>query len=232
VSLQNPLEIVNALLEKAGLSSDKRVQKALDVAQKAHAEQKRGDEAYINHILRATAFLLETGAADANSVCSILLHDSVEDQAEKLVEMSGGATQNENVREAAFAYLEREFGSRVRDNVFAATNPEKKVEYPEDLSPDEIDSIKISEYTRHLKEVIEDPIVCLIKLSDFSDNGMKTESLTPWLARKYAQVYDIFRERINRPDVPIYLSEKRNDIQARLTACEVCAERKAPQAFI
>jgi len=94
----------------------RRLARALGLAARLHAADRRGREPYVNHLLRvAIRIISHYGVRDADVACAALLHDAVEDHA---AELAGGG------REAALAALAAEFGPRVADLVGAVTNPE------------------------------------------------------------------------------------------------------------
>src|SRR5579859_7570643 len=76
-----------------------RLDRALDLAGRLHAADRREREPYVNHLLRvAIRIMSHYGVRDADVTCAALLHDAVEDHAAELAGGSGG-------REAALGAL-------------------------------------------------------------------------------------------------------------------------------
>src|SRR5579862_2140353 len=92
-----------------------RLNRALELAGRLHAGDRREREPYVNHLLRvAIRIMSHYSVRDADVACAALLHDAVEDHAQ---ELAGGD------RDAALAVLAAEFGPRVAGLVGAVTNP-------------------------------------------------------------------------------------------------------------
>ena len=93
-----PLHAITALHGEAGLrerfaieiasfpDGDRlRVERALELAARLHAGDRRQREPYVNHLLRvAIRIITYYGVRDADVICAALLHDAVEDHAEQL----------------------------------------------------------------------------------------------------------------------------------------------------
>jgi len=95
----------------------RRMQGALDLAARLHADDRRDREPYVNHLLRvAIRIMSHYRVRDADVVCAALLHDAVEDHP---AELAGGQAD----QQAALAVLATEFGPRVAGLVGAVTNP-------------------------------------------------------------------------------------------------------------
>src|ERR1700727_1530038 len=94
-----------------------RMERALDLAARLHADDRRDREPYVNHLLRvAIRIMSHYGVHDADVVCAALLHDSVEDHAAGLAP--------DGQPDSALTELGRRFGPRVDGLVAAVTNPE------------------------------------------------------------------------------------------------------------
>ena len=179
-------------IEIAGLacSDQQRLGRALDLAARLHATDRRQREPYLNHLLRvAIRISCYYQVTDPDVICAALLHDAVEDHAG---ELSGGAGQP-----AALAVLAQEFGSRVADLVRAVTNP--------DYEPGRD---RHEQYREHVLASLDaDPWARVIKASDFTDNGVglihTTGPKVAELAAKYAPLVPVLRELIARPDTPL-----------------------------
>ena len=166
-----------------------RLNRALDLAARLHAADRREREPYVNHLLRvAIRVMSHYGVRDADVACAALLHDAVEDHA---AELAGGG------REAALAALAAGFGPRVAELVGAVTNPE----YAPGRDPHE-------QYREHVEESLRgNPWARVIKASDFTDNGVglihSTGPRLRKLAGKYAPLVPVLRELIALPDTPL-----------------------------
>jgi len=169
-----------------------RLERALDLAARLHAADRREREPYLNHLLRvAIRIMSHYGVRDPDVICAALLHDSVEDHPAGLTG-SGHADQ-----QAALAALAGEFGPRVAELVGAVTNPE----YAPDRDPHE-------QYREHVAESLRGcPWARVIKASDFTDNGVglihTTGPRMRRLADKYAPLVPVLQDLIARPDTPL-----------------------------
>jgi (p)ppGpp synthase/HD superfamily hydrolase len=198
--------------EIAALPSGGRrtLERALALATEVHLGQRRAREPYLNHVLRvAIRIIREYRIADTEVLAAALLHDSVEDQPERL---AGGADSRQP-RTAALSRLAADFGARTAQLVAAVTNPE----YSPGRGHDE-------QYLEHLVESLaRDPWARVIKASDFTDNGVGITQLeggrAARLARKYRPLVPVLRELLARPDTPLDASTKRR-INAQLDVAE------------
>jgi hypothetical protein len=167
-----------------------RINRALDLAARVHAHDRRQREPYLNHPLRvAIRIISHFGVRDPDVVCAALLHDAVEDHAEELAPHGS--------QQSAIAVLARQFGNRVADLVASVTNP-----------PDEPGRDRHEQYREHVVASLEvNPWARVIKASDFTDNGVglihTTGAKMETLAAKYAPVVPILRDLIGRPDTPL-----------------------------
>src|ERR1700678_4436371 len=92
-----------------------RLDRALGLAARLHADDSRQREPYLNHLLRvAVRIITYYGVRDTDVITAALLHDAVEDHA---ADLAGGG------QGAALAVLAEEFGPRVAELVGAVTNP-------------------------------------------------------------------------------------------------------------
>jgi hypothetical protein len=176
----------------------RRLERALDLAARLHAADRRDREPYINHLLRVAIRIMSHYAVhDADVICAALLHDTVEDHPEELAGRAGSAGGALADRQAALAALAAEFGPRVAGLVGAVSNPE----YAADRDAHE-------QYREHVAESLRDcPWARVIKVSDFADNGAglihTTGPKLRRLAGKYAPLVPVLRELITRPDTPL-----------------------------
>ena len=169
----------------------RRLERALDLASRLHAGDRRDTEPYVNHLLRvAIRIMSHYGVHDTDVVCAALLHDAVEDHG---AELTGGTAD----QQAALAVLAAEFGPRVAELVGVVTNPP----YAPDRDQDE-------QYREHVADGLQDnPWARVIKASDFTDNGVglihTTGPRLHRLAGKYAPLVPVLRDLIARPDTPL-----------------------------
>lgn len=167
-----------------------RLEAALDLAGTLHEGQRRVREPYVNHLLRVAIRIIHYyGVRDADVIVAALLHDSAEDQAERLAGVAD--------TDLALARLEELFGSRVAGLVESVTNPE----YTTDRSEHE-------QYREHVADSLErDPWARVIKVSDFTDNGVGVIHTTGPKVRssatKYRPLIPVFRDLVTRPDTPL-----------------------------
>jgi len=169
----------------------RRMERARDLAARLHADDRREQEPYVNHLLRvAIRIMSHYRVRDADVVCAALLHDAVEDHATDLAGAGAGQA-------AALAVLAAEFGPRVAGLVGAVTNPP----YAPGRDQDE-------QYREHVADSLQDnPWARVIKASDFTDNGVglihTTGPRLQRLAAKYAPLVPVLRELVARPDTPL-----------------------------
>ena len=169
-----------------------RLNRALDVAARLHAHDRREQEPYLNHLLRvAIRTMSHYDVHDTDVICAALLHDAVEDHA---AEIAGTPAAGQ---EAALDTLDAGFGPRVAELVAAVTNPQ----YAADRDAYE-------QYREHVAASLRRcPWARVIKASDFADNGVglihNTGPRLRKLAGKYAPLVPILRELIELPDTPL-----------------------------
>jgi hypothetical protein len=172
-----------------------RLRRALELAARLHAADRRQREPYVNHLLRvATRIICYYGVRDADVVCAALLHDAVEDHA---AEIGGDGSQ-----QAALAVLADEFGPRVAELVGAVSNP-----------PYEPGRDRHEQYREHVAASLAAcPWARVIKASDFTDNGVglihTTGPRLEKLAAKYAPLVPVLAGLIARPDTPLSAEAK------------------------
>lgn len=211
--LAMPLHEITAQLGEAGLRerfaleiasfpepSRPRLARALELAGRLHAADRRQNEPYVNHLLRvAIRISHHYQVRDADVVCAALLHDAVEDHAAELAADGSQA--------AALAALGAQFGARVAGLVGSVTNPA----YEPGRSAHE-------QYREHVAASLAvSPWARVIKASDFVDNGVglsyTSGPAVARLARKYAPLVPVLAELIARPDTPL-----KQDVKARILA--------------
>lgn len=156
-----------------------RVLLAKRISLLAHKDQEdRPDsQPYVNHPLQVALTLHQKfGVKDQNLLIAALLHDSIEDQAEKILEITGGAPSAEaHVKTAALNQIQAVFGERVRSLVSHLTNPDFDAHAETMIARGDTRSskeIKRELYKEHFLEIFDnDPYAFMIKLSDFAQNA-------------------------------------------------------------
>jgi (p)ppGpp synthase/HD superfamily hydrolase len=195
----------------AGISTA-HLDEAIALAAWAHRGKrrlKRGDlprTAYIEHPLRNAARVLRWGVVREPVVLACVLHDTVEDHAFELAADLSAPTPDEGAaREIVFAHYAEAFGERTSTLVRAMSNP-----LGDDTPADE--ATKHETYRRHVLAEIVDPEVAVCKLADLADNALSLhhtgegDARTARLARKYAPLLPMFRQRIAADDVRALLT--------------------------
>lgn len=181
------------LWEIAELPDSDRITEALALADELHRDDNYGREPYINHLMRVGIRIASHYAVrDPDVVIAGLLHDSVEDHPAELAGNRPGPRT-----EAALDELAARFGRRVADLVATVTNPE----------PDPTRD-RHEQYREHIADRLDrNPWARVVKLSDFTDNGVgilyATGSHLGKLATKYRPLTDVYRDLVTRADTPL-----------------------------
>jgi (p)ppGpp synthase/HD superfamily hydrolase len=189
-------------LESFPVDERKQLVEALDLASVLHAADRRVREPYVNHLLRVAIRIIRYyQVRDVDVLVAALLHDAVEDHPAELAELEAGASHAE-LTDAAVAELARRFNPRVAELVRSVTNPQ--------YDPDRD---KHEQYRLHVAENLEnDPWARVIKISDFTDNGVgvihTTLEKATSSARKYRPLVPTLRELVGRPDTPLSTQAK------------------------
>jgi len=189
----------------------RRLNRALDLAARLHAADRREREPYVNHLLRvAIRIMSHYGVRDPDVIAAALLHDAVEDHPAELAASfpatrgsgasgsgASSGTDASDSQRAALAAVAAEFGPRVAELVAAVTNP-----------PWAPDRDVYEQYREHVEDSLRrDPWARVIKASDFTDNGVglihTTGPRLRTLAGKYAPLVPILRQLIELPDTPL-----------------------------
>ncbi|MEU4239912.1 HD domain-containing protein [Actinoplanes sp. NPDC026619] len=191
------------LLEVNAFPPDEQAQlaDALELAGKLHAEDRRVREPYMNHLLRVAIRIIKYyGIRDVDVLTAALLHDAVEDHPAELGLLATGTHQE--LTESAIGELARRFNPKVAELVRSVTNPE----YDPDRDRHE-------QYREHVEASLDrDPWARVIKVSDFTDNGVgvihTTAEKAYSSATKYRPLVPKLRELVGRPDTPLSLAAK------------------------
>ncbi len=177
-----------------------RASRALELAGRLHAADRRQREPYVNHLLRVAIRIISYyHVTDADVICAAVLHDAVEDHA---ADLAPGGGQRE-----ALAVIAAQFGERVAALVGAVTNPEWQP-----------GSDTHQQYREHVAASLEaNPWARVIKASDFTDNGVglvhNTGPIVRRLAGKYAPLIPVLADLIIRPDTPLA-----SEVKARIVS--------------
>jgi (p)ppGpp synthase/HD superfamily hydrolase len=175
---------------------------ALELAARLHADDRRTREPYLNHLLRVAIRIIRYyGVRDVDVLIAALLHDAVEDHPEELAGLPAGQPFDA-ATDAAVAELARRFNPRVAELVRAVTNPQF------DPATD-----RNEQYVSHVAQSLDrHPWARVIKVSDFTDNGVGVIHTTGKKARssaaKYRPLVPTFRETIARPNTPLSVTAK------------------------
>jgi HD domain len=173
----------------------RRLREALEYAAQLHEGQRRVREPYLNHLLRvALRILCYYRVSDVEVLTAALLHDSVEDQPWRI---TGRDESEPPPTTEALKVLADKYSERVARLVESVTNP--------DWDPHRD---RNEQYRAHVEEALEDePWARVIKISDFTDNGVGIIHTTgPKLvkaATKYAPLVPVLRELVSRSDTPL-----------------------------
>jgi hypothetical protein len=176
--------------------------RALEFAARLHAHDRRVREPYLNHLLRVALRIISYyGVRDVDVLVAALLHDAVEDHPEEIAGLPPGQPHRV-ATEAALAELARQFTPRVAGLVRSVTNPEYDPERD-----------RGEQYRAHIAASLDrDPWARVIKVSDFTDNGVgviyATGDKVRSSATKYRPLVPTFRELITRTDTPLSATAK------------------------
>lgn len=187
-------------IESEAFPDDQRATllRAERVASRLHADDKRVREPYVNHLLRvAIRIIRHYQVLDPEVIVAALLHDAVEDHPGDLADLAADAERAGGERDASLTVLSRAFTPRVAELIAAVTNP--------DYDPERD---RQEQYREHVVESLEaNPWARVIKLSDFTDNGVGIIHTTGPKVRKasakYAPLVPQLREFAIRADTPL-----------------------------
>jgi (p)ppGpp synthase/HD superfamily hydrolase len=186
--------------------SEPDFREAIDIASFLHREQTRKQRGsmhlvhYIEHPLRNTLRALRYGVADADTLISIVLHDTVEDAPHEFSAVFAGheATAELDAREHALGFLADRFGLAVAQIVRGLSNPL----LPAGLSR----TAKNRAYIDHVRTAIDSPQVFVAKFVDFADNALSLHhsmdrGFVKRQAIKYRPLVALFAARLGDDDV-------------------------------
>ena len=185
-------------------------------------------EPYINHPLEVTLVCAnEYCLTNGEALKAALLHDSVEDQPDVLIQLLGGTVSGGvNLQDEALRLIGERFGKRVREMVAHLTNPDyREMALQAQMSGDPRGELELKRlfYKQHFLDILErDPEAFLIKLADFSRNAFELSRLPKGdklnsLRAKYAPVILALVEKLKEvPDQGHLLTPWRDDLRAKL----------------
>ena len=181
-------------LDRLAPTQREKVADAAHWAAALHAGQRRSREPYLNHPLRVTLRMLcHYRVADPDVLIAGLLHDTVEDQPWAVAGIAGHGPPPV---EPALAAIARRYNARVATLAAAVTTPPR---------PEGVDRVR--HYTDHLATLDAHPWARVVKLSDFTDNGVGIiHAVGPVVARsatKYRAALPTLRALLDRPDTPL-----------------------------
>lgn len=181
------------------------VEEAMRVAAYLHRSQTRKNRGnmpqthYIEHPLRTTVRLMRYGVTLADILVASILHDTLEDHPFDLATDLGGIQVNDiwEARIGGLQYLEHAFGKQAMSIINGVSNIPLEGKKTKDEKRDI--------YVRHVEEVIVDPMVFLVKFSDWVDNGAGlrhqdtpgNEQMVAHLAKKYTAAGIVLQERFS-----------------------------------
>jgi len=176
---------LDLVLEVLGEADRAEVCAARDLSLSAHFKQKNRPDGqpYVNHPLQVTLNVARKfNLFTCDALIAALLHDSVEDQPDRIVSLLGGSPDEVGNNESeAFRLIGEQFGGRVSEIVGRLTNPNfnemvNQSQMEGDSRSD--DELFIEFYKEHFLEIMDkDPEAFLIKLADFSENAFKIENV-------------------------------------------------------
>lgn len=192
-------------MQKNGNVNYDNVFNALDAAAFLHIDDTRSNRKnlprtpYIEHPLRNTIRAARWGCRDESVLIATLLHDTVEDCADRIIshylKLDGVDSMDEfRKRELALGWVKDTFGDEVLHLVKAVSNDV-------DSGRKKTEKEKHYDYAEHVREQIKgDAKVFLVKFSDFVDNAVglphnntaENRSGVGRRARKYFPVIAIF----------------------------------------
>lgn len=180
-------------------TTPEQFQEALILSAMWHQGQTRANRAnlprtpYIEHPLRNMLRVYRWGIVDSDILIAILLHDTVEDCADKITGYKANDTGISDQRAEALEKLATLFSPEVSYIVETVSNPIARKKPSSQAE-------KRDAYATHLASVLHNPATFIVKLTDYVDNagGLyhnyhpdKVEKLTN-MYRKYMQVLPVF----------------------------------------
>jgi (p)ppGpp synthase/HD superfamily hydrolase len=192
----------------------KRITQALELLQIISLDQEPRESGApaISHALKvATNVACSVYPKQADPVIGALLHDTVEDRAEKIVELSG-ENLSADPKQQAIAILGRRFGPTVQELVTDLTNPDfaRELKFLGIRPGSSMYKEKKRQlYTSHVEKIIRNPYVLIIKYFDYADNAFHLNE-EHWLKerddryKKYYPLLQLFMDQFESSnEIPI-----------------------------
>lgn len=161
------------ILNGVGAEDVAEIRHAIELAAYLHRKKTRNERGvmpkdhYIAHPLRNAVRLMRWGCLDKDLLIATILHDTIEDHYDEILELSSISVSAEMTKEeqmkAALGVMTEIFGARVGRALQGVTNPV----FAEELTKLE----KQQEYRVHVIDAIADQDVLLVKLVDLLDNA-------------------------------------------------------------
>ena len=173
--------------------------RARNFANQLHEGQTRPNGIpYTEHINDVGDTVIEFGVLDPSTVAAAYLHDSVEDQAEKLAPSIDKQLQ----REAALTVIKSMFGERTAELVNRLSNPEETYDTEDE---------KIAAYIDHVRrDILSDPDAIIIKIADvFSNAGTVLDLPEKRHAKAYKKYHPVLTDLLEA----LNTEELRNKIE-------------------
>lgn len=169
-------------LGRVGLGGSELVQNSLHLGMALHADDRRTNGHYVDHLMRVTLRIVEDfGIRDENVIAAAPLHDSLEDHPRDLIL----ALTGENVQDCSEA-------RRIGRSVLAAFTNEEVADIVEKVTNPEVPAgqNKLDVYTEHTRNLIFNyPKPRVLKLSDFIDNAGGNHATIGTKQRKLDEKY-------------------------------------------
>jgi len=165
------------VIEKFSSEDQNKIYDALMLMYTMHIyqEDRTDGTPYLIHTLGVAKKVLEMSTnPDKDLVISALLHDSVEDQSDKMSSLSKDKDIG-NETETSLKVLEEIYGKKVSETISQLSNPDfNSILEKEGVTKDDPNYQKEKNklYAEHVKEAIEDPDVLTVKLADFTQNAL------------------------------------------------------------
>lgn len=197
-------EAVEVGLDRAIIAKAARFAKELHLGQFRSAPPWEERPPYIVHPLRNAIRTIRWGSRDRTAVLSAILHDVVEDSAEKYCDNHAIAYADPHAaRDILLSRIRKDYGAHVANAVLKLSNPHQEPEDRAKMTEEE----RVNDYVDHVRESIaNDSTVLLVKLSDLHDNAAGLihvafpgrEKQTRKQANKYIKTMPVFREELER----------------------------------
>lgn len=196
-----------------GLAGDKQVEWAFNEAPILHAGQQRTNGAYIQHPLRTVLYAATYGipkAHQSNILSALLLHDTVEDQSERIINRYGNGRYlptDDEVQNIDLALQSLAMTSPLTPETLEIID--RVTERPFFISPHATKEQKRALKNRHFFEhtrlkVFNHAGATIVKRADMEDNGVNNHHTTDRekMLRsdvKYHPLWNAFEEALHEP---------------------------------